>query len=816
MNFSLYRYLLVALIGLVLTCVLHHPSYSQSLTTLSADELNQEGFSLLYSGAPSKALSTWREAEQLYREEDNAEGVSGTLLNQSLAQKALGLHPLACETTTKALHISKRLCDPQAGSELVVNELLRVELSPVNVIGIRLLGESLGQLSNLEEAIIALTTARELASPISPQQPLITFSLANIYNLSFQSALQDYIRTDQMDAVERSQALAQASEGTNKAISLYETVSNTLDVKQATKAQVNTIGMFAYIQKQDVEHRLSDRSLIEPIAEAAQRAYSALKFYAFDEMPTVDAIYIRLNLADSLLTIKRINTYPDFSNAINYAEINKLIDAATFIVEKGDNYRALSSVYGMTGDLLSQMEGSNAEIANQYDKALSLAQSIRADDIAYQWAYKLARLKEQEGDVTQAEKYYRSAISALTEVRADLLAVSSELRFSFREKVEPVYRDYMRLLAAQEQPKLEIIEQVHDSLQLAQIENYLRCGRLVSASDLEDKERATVHVINLGDLIQVIVRHEGQFYGYSAPAEGLLGTARSLNIITQADNFETIPEEEFVPYSQRLYDTILKPAIEAGVIEDGQEIAFVLDAPLQSLSMGLLHDGQDYLIKTHPIIKSLQMQRMRLAEESSSALFAGLSALAPSFDDAPAISTLGPLPETSNEALYLNAYLNAPTLLNQDFTVTKLGNMLADSRFKVIHISTHGQFSSTPQETFLLAWDKLIDLNEFGQLFRRAAGIDLLFLSACQSAAGDNRATLGLAGLAVQSGARNAIAPLWLQDSTAGSILIQRFYQALATGLTPAESLQQAQVNLMESQPYSHPYYWATFVLAAR
>lgn len=813
---SLFRYLSFALIGLVLTCVLHQPSYSQSLTTLSADELNQEGFSLLYSGAPSKALSTWREAEQLYREEDSTEGIIGTQLNQSLAERALGLYPQACKTIAQALSISRRLCEPQAGRELVMTELVKVKPSPVNEIGIRLLGESLGQLSNLEEARTALTTAKELAPMTSLQQPLITFSLANVYNLSFQSAIQDYIRTEQRAAVERSQRLAQAVESSSKAISLYETIGNTLDESQATKAHLNTIGMFAYVQKQDVEQRLLDRRLIEPMAQAAQRAYNALESTAFDEMPTIDAIYTRLNLADSLLTLKRMDTYPDFNDAIDYDDINKLIEAATTLAKKLDNYRALSSVYGLTGDLLSQTVGSNAS-AEQYGRALSLAQSIHADDIAYQWAYKLAQLKEQEGDATQAEIYYQSAISALTEVRADLLAVSSEVRFSFREKVEPVYRNYMRLLATQEQPKLEIIEQVHDSLQLAQIENFLRCGRLVSASELEeDSELATVHVINLGALIQVIVRREGRFYGYSTPAASLLQAASSLTITTQADNFKTIPENEFLPYSQRLYDQIIKPAIEAGVVKDNQEIAFVLDTPFQSLPMGLLHDGQKYLIETHPISNSLQIQRIRLGSKNSASLFAGLSGLAPSFSDASAIFVLGPLPETSNEASYLDTYLNAPALLNQDFTSTKLGNKLASSRFKVIHISTHGQFSSNPQETFLLAWDKPIDITEFGRLFQRAEGIDLLFLSACQSAAGDNRATLGLAGLAIQAGARNAIAPLWLQDSTAGSILVERFYRALATGLTPTESLQQAQVNLMGSQPYSHPYYWATFVLATR
>ncbi|MEN8447464.1 MAG: CHAT domain-containing protein, partial [Cyanobacteria bacterium J06555_13] len=130
-----------------------------------------------------------------------------------------------------------------------------------------------------------------------------------------------------------------------------------------------------------------------------------------------------------------------------------------------------------------------------------------------------------------------------------------------------------------------------------------------------------------------------------------------------------------------------------------------------------------------------------------------------------------------------------------------------------VHISTHGQFSSVPERTFLLAWDGLINVQKMAQTFQGTGNIDLLVLSACQTAAGDERSTLGLAGLAVQSGAQSAIASLWLVDSTGSSVLMDRFYQALDQGLTNIAALHQAQLTLMQSTDFSHPFYWAPFVL---
>lgn len=114
---------------------------------------------------------------------------------------------------------------------------------------------------------------------------------------------------------------------------------------------------------------------------------------------------------------------------------------------------------------------------------------------------------------------------------------------------------------------------------------------------------------------------------------------------------------------------------------------------------------------------------------------------------------------------------------------------------------THGQFSSNLEETFILTWDRLLKIVDLDNLIRNSNSdscnaIELLVLSACETATGDNRAALGLAGIAVRAGARSTLATLWSVDDRAAT-LMNEFYKQLADrNLTKAEALQRAQLSL--------------------
>jgi len=95
--------------------------------------------------------------------------------------------------------------------------------------------------------------------------------------------------------------------------------------------------------------------------------------------------------------------------------------------------------------------------------------------------------------------------------------------------------------------------------------------------------------------------------------------------------------------------------------------------------------------------------------------------------------------------------------------------------------------------------------------------LELLVLSACETAAGDNRSALGLAGVAVRSGARSTVATLWRVDDQATATLISEFYNQLVkanqTGISKAEALRRAQLTILKKPEYQSPYYWGAYVL---
>ena len=167
----------------------------------------------------------------------------------------------------------------------------------------------------------------------------------------------------------------------------------------------------------------------------------------------------------------------------------------------------------------------------------------------------------------------------------------------------------------------------------------------------------------------------------------------------------------------------------------------------------------------------------------------------------------------------IRSQIPSSILLNKEFTSTALQSRINSLPFPVVHLATHGQFSSKPEETFIIAADGPIYVNQFNNLVRtveqnRPEAIELLVLSACQTATGNERAALGIAGIAFQAGARSTIASLWNLDDESTAILMSKFYQELANNkLTKAEALRRAQVTLLQNPKYKRPRYWAPYVL---
>jgi CHAT domain-containing protein len=176
------------------------------------------------------------------------------------------------------------------------------------------------------------------------------------------------------------------------------------------------------------------------------------------------------------------------------------------------------------------------------------------------------------------------------------------------------------------------------------------------------------------------------------------------------------------------------------------------------------------------------------------------------------------LPYVASEIEAIEELLGGRTLLDEAFQTSALESELSSSPFGIVHIASHGEFGGDPENTYLLTFDEKLRMGKLAELVGvtefREKPLELLALSACETAAGDDRAALGLAGIAVKAGARSTLATLWHIDDQASSRLVADFYrQLLDPSLSRAAALQRAQLALLEDPSYRHPAYWSPFLL---
>ena len=248
----------------------------------------------------------------------------------------------------------------------------------------------------------------------------------------------------------------------------------------------------------------------------------------------------------------------------------------------------------------------------------------------------------------------------------------------------------------------------------------------------------------------------------------------------------------------------------------------MVDGELRNVPMAVLYDNQnqEYLVEKDyalSLLPTSQLFNLKSSNQALKVLGAGIS-------EALTVEEKQFTPINAEVELeQVKQLTSAETLINAEFTQQALQQQVSQGDFSVLHLATHGNFSSDPQQTYLLAYGELLRANDINNMLRlsnqsESKAIDLLILSACQTATGDKRATLGLAGLAIKAGAKSTLASLWRVSDEYTIPLITRFYENLNRGLTKAEALHQAQKSLIykeiDGQKYQNePYDWGAYVL---
>ncbi|MEG4226417.1 CHAT domain-containing protein [Microcoleus sp. N9_B2] len=292
--------------------------------------------------------------------------------------------------------------------------------------------------------------------------------------------------------------------------------------------------------------------------------------------------------------------------------------------------------------------------------------------------------------------------------------------------------------------------------------------------------------------------------------------------------------------AQELYQWLiapLQPELEANKIDT---LVFSMDAGLRTLPLAALFDGKQFLVEKYSLglIPSLSLTDTRYADVR------GSEVLAMGASNFPAKYDQNPLPAVPLEiSTIVGKIWPGASFLNEAFTLANLKNKRNQPQYKIIHLATHGDFQPGGSEnSYIQFWDTKLRLNQLGELKLSNPQVELLVLSACTTAVGDEQAELGFAGLAVHAGVKSALASLWYVSDAGTLGLMTEFYQQLRTAPIKAEALRQAQLAMLRGEVrlqdgylvrsgnnqalplpaelaargdrnLSHPYYWAAFTM---
>ena len=721
---------------------------------LWAQILNTKASLLSHTGHKQSALETFQRAQKYYEEAGDTIGVAMSQINQAQVMQSLGFY-----------HRAKILLD-NLNQQLATSEDSLLKVATLRSLGIAL--QVRGDLTASEEVLQqSLDIAQRLGA--NSQIGITLLSLAN-------TALDMGNIQKAMDYFQRSEKI----------------VTNPEEKLRAKLGQLHI-----HIQSQKWQ------------------AANDLTLEIYQKLRQLDSsrasVYGAINLSSSWQKMGKQ------AKSLSLSQVNQMLAQAVEYAQKLQDAQAQAYTLHQWGKLYSG-NGQVPEAVKLTQQSLTIAQEINAAEITSQSAWQLGKLYKQQGESKRAIAAYTEAVEKLKSLRGDLASVNPDLQFSFRESVEPVYRELVELLLESNpsQDYLKQARQLIEDLQLAELDNFFREACLdanVAQIDEIDATATVIYPIILPERLAVIVSTPGQPIGYYSTAISATEVNAALDDFSQHLN-PIFDQSERLPYLQKVYNWLIAPAESQGILADTETLVFVLDGKLRNLPMATLHSGEQYLVEKYNVSLSIGLQLLDsqpLQEEEFTMITGGLSEARQGFQALPGVKLeIEQIAQTVNPgSVMLDAQFNRSTIVNE----------MSSKNANVVHFATHGQFSSNAEETFLLTWEDKIQVKELDQLLRSQelvgeTGIDLLVLSACQTAAGDERAVLGIAGFAIRSGARSTLATLWSVRDLPTALLMTRFYEYLQQqGMTKAEALRKAQLDLINHPNFNEPIFWAPFVL---
>jgi CHAT domain-containing protein len=745
------------------------------------------GIEAFQRGDLEAAVGHWREAASLYERTRQPAARSVALTRLAQAYEALGLYSQATQSLETARALATSAGDQrQLATILAALGNLAVATGPPDTAD-RILHDAL-QLARAHgetglEAVILNNLGNLSMSHRPPQTP------------DFARALHFYRDSARVAQHAQQQPMV--------ARALTHAALATIEMQNASDTQA--------VQPEDLLHN-------------AQALLDQAMTYLPHLAPTHTKVYDLINIGRAYHRLAA--THP----ALVLRAVDVFTDAARIAQTLGDQ-RAASYAWGHLGHLYEE--------AHQYQEALQLtrqavfaAQQVHVPDALYQWQWQTGRLLNALGSRDAAIAAYQQAVDTLQAVRDELPQAYGRVHTVFRITLGPLYFELVDLLLqraatmadhTQAATDLRRAQATVEQFKQAELQEYLGDAcvaaaqpRLVSLEEMAREAAQTavvIYPILLPDRTELLVGLPAGLkrFPVAVGADELASLATAFREAVQGGS-----EHLYQRYAQQLYTWLIRPFESELTTTSLRTLVFVPDGVLRTIPLAALHDGQQFLVHKYAlaITPGLQLTDPRpLTRTALRVLAAGVTT--------PAAPGFAPLPHVTRELDAIQRLFPGRVQLLPEFRRAELEAALHSRQFGIVHIASHGHFASHLANSFLLtadARDNKLTLTQLEELIGRGrfreAPLELLTLSACETALGDDRAALGLAGIAIQAGARSALATLWRVEDEATAVLMATFYEQLQRpGMSRAQALQQAQLHVLQLPQYADPFFWAPFVL---
>jgi CHAT domain-containing protein len=543
----------------------------------------------------------------------------------------------------------------------------------------------------------------------------------------------------------------------------------------------------------------------------------------------------RINLGLAYMELAR--RFPE--NAPSYlASADRVLSRAVESAREFQDARLASYAWGSLGGLRLQ-EGRLAQANQLTVEAIFWAQQANAPESLSRWQWQHARILTDRNRLDEALAAYRAATLTLESIRGEFSNCYGLPRAELRRTANDLYAMYVDVLLQRaagsapdrQQEWLKTARETVEKRKVFELREYFHDDCLgdetMGATGVDEliENTVVIYPIILPDRLEIIAAYpaasgpEQARDRQSRSAAGLRHYVTRVDaraVAAAADNLRTSLADKasqgYLLHAKKLYDWIIRPMAQDLALCRPDTLVFVPDSALRNIPLGALHDGSAFLIQNYAVAVTPGLVLAAPTPwhpEKTKVLAAGLASPSRGFDA---------LPGVRREIQAIAALHPTKVLLDDQFSLDNFEKALGSDQYNVVHIASHGKFNETAEGSFLLAADQHLtfdDLSRFVGLYRfRKQPLELLTLSACETAAGNEQAALGLAGIAVKIGARSALATLWAVDDQAAALLVSEFYRQLGQpGVSRAAALKLAKEKLLGDPVYGHPGYWSPFIL---